>query len=158
MFEEINIVKEIKETVEEVVAAAVTNKKNFDKKFLLTVVCYQREEEGLLVSALNSFYIIYSDAINYVASSDCELWFEEVYANSDENNFSDIKHFCGEYTKTKNAKHNMAYVRDLFDSIKENKLCRTVQLLTMVLNYNNFTEEYKNIINMVIEFINGLDK
>lgn len=158
MFEEINAVKKIAETVEELVKAAVTNKKNFDKKFLLTVVRYQREEEGLLVSVLNGFYNIYSDAIKTVASSDCELWFEEVYALVNDNSFADIKHFCEEYTKTKNCNYNMNDVKNLFDDIKENKLYKTVELLETVMEYNKFPEEYASIINTVTKFINEYHK
>lgn len=138
--------------------AAITNKKNFDKKFLLTVVRYQREEEGLLVSVLNGFYNIYSDALKTVASSDCELWFEEVYALVNDNSFADIKHLLQEYTKTKNSSYSMNDIKNLFDCIKDNKLHRTVELLETVMGYNKFPEEYRVIIKMVIDFINEYHK
>lgn len=158
MFEEINTIKKITETIEEVVKAAVTNKKNFDKKFLLTVVRYQREEGNILVDILNKFYVIYNDAINYVASSECELWFEEVYALVNDNSFADIKHLLQEYTKTKSSEYNMNDIKNLFDRIKDNKMYRTVELLETVMDYNKFPEEYKVIIKMVIDFINEYHK
>lgn len=158
MFEEINNVKTIAETVEEVIKAAVTNKKNFDKKFLLTVVRYQREEENILVGNLNRLYGIYNDAINYVASSECELWFEEVYALTNDDSFADIKHLLQEYTKTKSCKYNMGDVKSLFDYINKNKLHKTIELLETITNYNSFPEEYANIINTVTKFINEYHK
>ena len=158
MFEEINAVKKIAETIEELVKAAVTNKKNFDKKFLLTVVRYQREEGNILVDILNKFYVIYNDAINYVASPECELWFEEVYALVNDNSFADIKHLLQEYTKTKGCKYNMDDVKSLFNCINENKLHKTIELLETVTSYNNFPEEYRVIIKMVIDFISEYHK
>ena len=158
MFEEINAVKKIAETIEELVKAAVTNKKNFDKKFLLTVVRYQREEGNILVDILNKYYVIYNDAINYVASPECELWFEEVYALVNDNSFADIKHLLQEYTKTKSSKYNMNDIKNLFDCIKDNKLHRTIELLETVMDYNKFPEEYRVIIKMVIDFISEYHK
>ena len=157
MFEEANIVNKINEAVKNAIEFAIENKKKFDKTFLLTVVRYQREENNSLINTLNTFACVYGDAISY-AASECELWFEEKYALTEENDFNDIKSLCEEYTKTKDSRFSMKDVNELFEGMKIS-LPKTVDVLTAVANNNSFSSLFdENYLKLVIDFINGLDK
>lgn len=154
MFEEYKIVEEIKKVISDSISTAVNDKKMHDKKFMASVISYQKTESDKLINVINKFAEMYTAAITHASDDACELSFEEAYCKLDENNISSIENFMHEYAKTNNSSYERISVTSLFSNIK--KFPATVALLETVVNYYNYSDSEIKTINLVIEFINSL--
>ena len=154
MFNEHTTTKELYEEIKIAINTAISDKRHHDKNFLLSVIEYQKEEEGELIHNMDKFNRIYTAAINRAANDHGELWFEEAYCLYNEGDFNSIIDFCVQYTKTKDSMYSIKEVMGLLERVRF--LPKTVSLLQEIIGYYDIKEDKEEKIQTVIDFLNSL--
>lgn len=153
MFDECKIVHRIKSAIVELINNAINDKKAYNKYFMLTVINYEEEEYEVLVDILDYFDKIYSAALHYAASNECETWFEKLYCTYDTTNLQSIKDFFIQYTKTLHAEYDKEVVDYLFYSIRY--LPRTIDLIEVAKIYykSELSQSKMEAINIALDYM-----